>query len=182
MSSKLDVLVNRHVNHWFHHERFDGGSPAITLKKCNEMFLAKIRRMRLDLFCEDAYFRKSMCEAVCTIYMSEKEGTRWAGPHSNPPRPNNWSSRREQSWREYRDYHYLNSDFWVNFWSTIQEGLWEGAIPHWRTAYQNIAGHYINVETDNAEDICDDVAAKTVDKMEEDVLRRPIVKQGYESD
>lgn len=150
--SKLNDLVNRHVNYWFHYERSDGSSPAITLKRCNELLLSKLARMNLDIFCEDAYFRKAMCEALCTMYVSEKEGTGWAGPLSSAPRPRDWSSGKERTWREYRDYHYLNSDFWLRFWDTVEEGLWEGAIPRWRSNYQNIVAHYIRVQSENTDD------------------------------
>ena len=180
--AKLNALVNQHVNYWFHHERMDGGSPAITLKQCNELFLSQIRRMKLDTFCEDSYFRRAMCEAVCTMYVSEKEGTRWSGPHSDPPRPRDWSSGKERVWREYRDYHYLNSDFWHNFWSTIQEGMWEAAIPRWRMSYQNIAPHYIDILDDTIDEGAVNDMAKRDSGADDGHHHPAVIKSEYDSD
>lgn len=183
--SKLNSLVNQHVNNWFHQERIDGTSPAITLKRCNELFLKKLQRMNLDIFCEEKYFRRAMCELLCTMYVSEKEGTRWHGPHSEPPRPRDWSAGKERVWREYRDYHYMHADFWHNFWSSIEEGTWEPAISSWRSSYQNVAVHYVHAMTDKV----DDGAVEDNAKMdsgagfsEYESRRSTVVKSGYESD
>jgi hypothetical protein len=180
---KLNTLVNQHVNHWFHFRRIDEVSPAMTLKQCNELFLQKIQRMGLGLFCEERFFRRAMCEAVCTIYVSEKEGTDWCGPYSEAPRPADWTYRKEQRWREYRDYKYLNSDFWSRFWENIEEAIWESAIPSWRTSYQSIATHYINFEDDMG--IEDESAAEHYNASDDIVPATGIAtdnKKKYESD
>lgn len=185
--AKLNSLVNKHVNYWFHQERLDGTSPALTLKRCNELFLKKIQRMDLDIFCDERHFRRAMCEALCTMYVSEKEGTNWFGPHSQPPRPRDWSSGKERVWREYRDYQYLNADFWHSFWAEVasEEGIWESSIPTWRISYQNIVSHYVNVMTDKVDDSAvEDVARlDSVIRFDDDEPRRPTaVKSEYESD
>jgi hypothetical protein len=86
------------------------------------------------------------------MYIAYKQGTGLIGPHSEQPRPYDWTDHKESSWRDYLSYHYFNSEFWTRFWGNIPEAAWEIQLPEWRNSIQAFVSHYVSVRSDVIDD------------------------------
>jgi hypothetical protein len=148
--------LSEHVNQWFHTGRIDDISPCDTVTKFNNKIMEYLNHWKLKLSLPESRFRKYMCEAVCTMYVSHKQETGWAGPYSEQPRPRDWSDHKESSWRDYMSYHYFNADFWARFWTNIEEAAWGCNLPDWRNSVQSLIPHYISVRSDLIDDTIDE--------------------------
>jgi hypothetical protein len=147
-SRRVNDAISRHVTTWFHREGYDGFAPDIIVTKVCTLFLEKLKRCKLTLFLSEGEFRRNICEAVCTIYMTHKQNTSWSGPHSDAPRPPGWTSQNEFDWKDWLNHEYFSYETWGSFWSQIPEGNWEMSVPYWRDSMQYILLHYIDCEPD----------------------------------
>ena len=144
MSQRLDDAISYHTTEWFHRACEGDDSPALTLRNMSNSFLRYLAETRLKLAVPEETFRKFMCEAVCTMYISAKQGTQWQGPNSIMSRPSGWSYLNEIAWREYLSYMYFGSEFWTDFWNEVGDSTaWEYVIPNWRCDMERILPHYI---------------------------------------
>jgi hypothetical protein len=168
MNRNLNKLISAHTTQWFHYEKSDSISPALSVKQFSELFLNACKRMKLTLTCTEKEFKNFMCEATCTMYVAHKRNTTWIGPLSELQRPKKWNSGLEAQWIDYIRFHYFTSDTWHNLWHQIPEGMWERSVPEWRVSMEHIVYHYIECQPQNLDDYSVDSDEKSDDDVGQD--------------
>lgn len=138
--------VNNSVTQWFQFPKRDSISPAETVMNWNDLFLESIARQKFDLVCSELEFRRLMCEALCTMYLAKKRNTVWRGPISVRHRPQGWTSAHEMEWKDILQSKYFTIDFFEKIWERFEKAIWENAISDWRTQFEIICLHYIQVK------------------------------------
>ncbi len=149
----LRQLINFSVTQWFQFPKRDSISPAETVMNWNDLFLEAVARYKFELVCSEQEFRNAMCEALCTMYLAKKRNADWRGPLSRPPRPDGWTSSHEMEWRDILQSRYFTSEIFEGLWANFEKAIWENAIPDWRTSFEIICLHYIQVEPELVTDM-----------------------------
>jgi hypothetical protein len=149
-------MLSEHVNKWLHHQRVDNTTPAETILQFNNLFLKQVQRLGLHLWCPEAQFRKNMCEALCTLYIAERQGTTWKGPLSAPKRPYGWTVQKERDWEDYMRNRLFTYELWQLVWCQIPQAYWETTCPYWREHFEHIATHYLMVHPDMLDETIED--------------------------
>lgn len=153
---KYNQMLSSHVTKWFHHERQDSVIPAESILQFNNEFLRQMKRLHVNLWCSEKEFRKNMCEALCTLYISNKRNTNWKGPLSMQKRPHGWTPHHETEWIDYIRDRLFTPEIWHLIWCHVPYANWESAVPDWRNVFEYIAIHYLIVHHDGMSDGLED--------------------------
>ena len=58
-------------------------------------------------------------------------------------RPKIWTVDYERFWTDHLEYYLFTSDFWTNFWRSIDVGIIEEDLPRWKEGIQLILPRYV---------------------------------------
>ena len=147
----MSILARRErvlVTRWFHQGYFGSiqGSPDETLFDIVTDFLAVIGQHKLNLDCSEKAFRRSMCEAVCTMRMYGVDS--WSGPHRFVRYPQEWTQELETLWQNWNNGRMFTPLFWTNFWGRHVVRDWEAGLDGWRSQMELILPLYIQRSMD----------------------------------
>lgn len=133
------VLVRRErvlVTQWFHNVGVDE-----TLFDVITDFLSVLERRKLGLDCPETAFRRSMCNAVCTMRMYGVDS--WSSPHRLVQYPQEWTQELETLWQTWKTGRMFTPLFWTNFWGRHVVREWETGLDGWRSQMELILPLYI---------------------------------------
>jgi hypothetical protein len=131
------------INNWFNKGK-DGDIPPIhTVQEIAKKFRRHLEECNLSLTMNFASFFSKLCRATCTLALRRTDTKISELSYNIPPPPKDWSQEIEIIWNDYIESFYLNTDFWDSFWSTIETGIWELSLPHFRNYLQSILPLFI---------------------------------------
>jgi hypothetical protein len=137
--------------------RYDG-SPKNYLEEVVTHFIDSLDRFNLSLCISNAEFYKAMRKIICQLYHYKEKphNERYLDPIGELPKPHGWTIEQEQTWIDYMDYHYFDSDFWDAFWEFIPECHMDVTIRNWRTILTRRMPCYVTRASMGSDEECVD--------------------------
>jgi len=160
------------VTQWFHtciEEKEHEGTPAETIMEMNDLFINLIKTKRLNLGVSEKIFRRSICNALCTMKYYDNTQIYRTNVIIKNNYPAEWNMEIESMWQEWLETHcFLN---WTAFWARVPVREWEDALPGWRKAMEYLLPTYIQRNIDSLVDahlIVEDEQGEYVDSNQYD--------------
>lgn len=132
--------MEKYITSWFNTPRTKELSPNQTIGLVSREFLKSIQAIGYDI--QDAKpFQRRICTAICVL--REKALNR-EKPYLSMlsyyvfDQPSEWSREKEVAWFDYHRCVVFDASFWIDFWETIPEMIWEKDVGNWRLEIQDI--------------------------------------------
>jgi hypothetical protein len=86
------------------------------IQHLGKLFKSSLKRFHLHLDVLEEEFTKSICDAVCTFYLSKKKLKAIKGPLRTFSNPQGWSALCEDSWQDVLIFTFFTLEYWDTFW------------------------------------------------------------------
>ena len=128
--------ASRRITTWFHEEGVDESMFDVA-----HDFLEILSRRGLNLDVPEKSFRRSLCEAICTMRYS---GVRSLGASMRHVYyPEEWTAELETLWQQWITNSMFTTAFWHNFWSRHPLQAWESDMEGWRAVFEELLPTYV---------------------------------------
>jgi hypothetical protein len=108
--------ISKEVTQWLHTENEYDFTPAQFIGYVVKLFKSSLKRFHLYLDVTEEEFTKSICDAVCTFYLSKKTFKGIRGPLREFTYPQGWSTLCEDSWQDVIIFTFFTIEYWDAFW------------------------------------------------------------------
>jgi len=109
-------IISGEVTQWLHTENEFNYTPAQFVGYIVKLFKSSLKRFHLELDVSEGEFTKSICDAVCTFYLSKKKLRAIRGPLRTFSTPQGWSTLCEDSWQDVLIFTFFTIEYWDAFW------------------------------------------------------------------
>lgn len=138
------------VAEWFHAERPYDESPEEMIATVVDTFVATVKRRGYNLCLPSQDIEKHMKKLTCTMYHHKPKRAKLP---TCSLRPKGWTRECEEKWRDYVEMILFDSEWWMDFWESIEPGNWEYELPDWRFVAQIHLFSFVEREIDLLYDV-----------------------------
>ena len=153
------------VTLWFHQPFDDEIAPCNSIMEFNNQFLKWIHKNNLEVY-NELSFRKTMCNALCTLKLSfDKTKVQDLQMKQFPNRKfqnPDWKDEFNELWDAYIEKIYTN-DVVTELINSIPEADWEYTLPNWKIVLCSIFPYFIKPSVE----VLQDEGILVVDEKEE---------------
>lgn len=140
--------ISREVTRWLHTENEYNYTPADFVEYVVVIFKRSLKRFHLYLDVTEKEFTKSICDAVCTFYLSKKTFKSIQGPLRQFTYPQGWSTLCEDSWQDVLIYTFYTVEYWDAFWDHSEFSAFPELVHQMQPFLMAILPLYVRRSTD----------------------------------
>ena len=135
--------ISKYITNWFHTADTDEDSASYALHIVLNKFFNNCDRFKLSLALSEQHARRSLSNALCTMYHAYIFNKDWKGPTVKFTRPLHWTSELNGMWIDYIHTHHFSDEYWTAFWEDVPECPLDNQLPNWRANMQYILPLYV---------------------------------------